>query len=571
MLKFLLGLIITLIGIPLLLLFLLIDFSPDIPYDVYEVSSVEAIMEEELNDAIAGIQGGELALSLKQDNLNNIIYNAIIENEEFASYAPGEDCEDIECEFIQYEVLSDMGTDAYVGITGVWVEFFDDIISLNVSVKGKFYVGFTTSMELQFEVLDNDDTYTVSYEKVKVGNLPLPKGIVRPIVNLVVEQMDIDTSELNSEDYMEVDLSTLTVTFPKDEIAAQVAAEDPSAQAYLNLVLENQLVRMAVFEEEPRFEVYVDVNKMVADSQVPDYLVGFEGDFDIATEINEEMNRVMLSALGGSPSINITEETINKVIASAIGAMNITDLMSQSEDTELDVDITFDGVWVEFMDDMMEMNIQMTVGGESLLFELNTLVTDESGDLVFTINAAYLGRDPGEAESNYITFDSEEIKVLLANLEADNELMNFDLANGRLVIPRAGLTSQIEGESMGVSLGDIKVIDGMISIAIILPDQELLDAVVEEVQEVFESFEDGMDFIDDTVPEEVAFEEKVQEIAASMDVTTGQVPTEEQVEELAEAFYELSEETQEEFIEEIMESVDEETLNALLDSFMQTQ
>jgi len=99
MIRFLLGLVITIVLIPIFLLLALLDFSPDAPVDVYSKSSVEAIMETEINNAIEGIADGTLSISLGQDNLNNLIYNQIIEgyNE---NYYPGETCTDSECKYV---------------------------------------------------------------------------------------------------------------------------------------------------------------------------------------------------------------------------------------------------------------------------------------------------------------------------------------------------------------------------------------------------------------------------------------------------------------------------------------
>ncbi|XMB67951.1 hypothetical protein RI065_05400 [Mycoplasmatota bacterium zrk1] len=567
MLKFLLGLIITIIGIPLLTLFLLLDFTPDIPVDVYERTTPEAIMVEEVNDAIEGIEEGIVSISLKQDNLNNLIYNAIIQEEDLnPEYSPGDECTTNECKFILYNDDQFInGKQLFVGVTGIWTEFYDDVISLNITVSGDYYINFNTSLELQFELLDNGDTYSIAYEKIKAGNIPLPKAILKPVVNLIINQLNVDTNDLNNE-MMTVDLSNLKATFVKDELIEEFAANDPTMKSYLQLIVDNELIELGVFEDEPRFEMYLDVEKLSVQSQLPEYLMDFSGTFDLSEEMNQELNKVMLSALAGSPSLNITEETINKVIASSISELGFDSFISEQDD--LNINIEVDGVWIEFMDDEMELNLQVDINGVKVLFELNSDVVTENDDLVFTINSAYIGRDASESSIEYIEFDAEEIKMMLSNLNIENELVNFNFQEGKIVITKDSLMSQIEQNSVGVGISDINVEDGMISVGIDLPQQELLNEVVDEVEGVLDELEGGMEFIDETVPEEVAFEEKVSEIAGSFDLAEGETITVADVEELTDLYYELPEETQTDFIEYIIDSIDQNLITNFLDSFM---
>ncbi|QVK21156.1 hypothetical protein KHQ82_02165 [Mycoplasmatota bacterium] len=567
MLKFLLGLIITIIGIPLLTLFLLLDFTPDIPVDVYERTTPEAIMVEEVNDAIAGIEKGIVSISLKQDNLNNLIYNAIIQEEDLnPEYSPGDECTTNECKFILYNDDQFInGKQLFVGVTGIWTEFYDDVISLNITVSGDYYINFNTSLELQFELLDNGDTYSIAYEKIKAGNIPLPKAILKPVVNLIINQLNVDTNDLNNE-MMTVDLSNLKATFVKDELIEEFASDDPTMKSYLQLIVDNELIELGVFEDEPRFEMYLDVEKLSVKSQLPEYLMDFSGTFDLSEEMNQELNKVMLSALAGSPSLNITEETINKVIASSISELGFDSFISEQDDLNINIDV--DGVWIEFMDDEMELNLQVDINGVKVLFELNSDVVTENDDLVFTINSAYIGRDASESSIEYIEFDAEEIKMMLSNLNIDNELVNFNFQEGKIVITKDALMSQIEQNSVGVGISDINVEDGMISVGIDLPQQELLNEVVGEVEGVLDELEGGMEFIDETVPEEVAFEEKVSEIAGSFDLAEGETITVADVEELTDLYYELPEETQTDFIEYIIDSIDQNLITNFLDSFM---
>ncbi len=192
MIRFLLGLILSVIGIPIILTVLLLDFSPNIPVEYYETVPMESIVEEEINNAIAGIDQGKLAISISEENLNKLIYNAILESaqeegsELNGNYDPAGTCEG--CEYIFYEEIDVNGQPGSFGVTGLWVEFYEDVISLNVSVKGDMYASFQTRIRFEFEVADNDDSYTVTYSRFKVGSIPLPKSVIKPIVNLVIEQ-----------------------------------------------------------------------------------------------------------------------------------------------------------------------------------------------------------------------------------------------------------------------------------------------------------------------------------------------------------------------------------------------
>ncbi|XMB86302.1 hypothetical protein RJG79_00455 [Mycoplasmatota bacterium WC44] len=570
MLRFLLGLIISIVGIPLLLLFLLIDFTPDIPVDVYEVTDVDLILEEELNIALEGIETGQVKFSLQQDNLNKLIYNAIIEQQDLnPNYAPGDDCDNNECKYIQFEEIEFEGQEEklFIGVTGVWVEFSEDIISMNIAVSGHYYVDINTSLKIDIEVLDNDDTYTIGYHKVSVGNIGLPKGLVKPVVNKILDAIDVDPTEWNTE-YMTIEMNKLRVNIDKEELVKYVA-DDEQIQAGLDLVMENQLVKLDVFEDNPRIEVYVAVDKLTADSQLPEYLVDFDvSTFDIQTELEKELNMIMVGALSGEPKINITEQLLNKMLAETIDSM-LDDQMISAGD--IDLNISVDGAWVEFLENELELNFQLNINGVKILMELNNSINNENGDIMFTVNGAYIGRDPGEGEDEYVVITKESILAMLGNLTIENELVDFDMTTGTIKITKESISNLIDTGATGIGVGDITLVDGMISVGIDLPQQELLDAVVEEVEEVIDSFENGIEFIDPSVPEEVAFEEKVTEIASNIDLSSGEVNiTTEDVKELTELYYEMPEESQQEFIDYVQDSIDPETINNFLESFMNT-
>ncbi len=567
MLKFLLGLIITVVGIPILTVLLLLDFSPDIPVEYYEVKGTEAIIEEEINNAIAGIEDGNLALSLSEENINKLIYNAIIQEEGVnplykPSGAGGTDfeCIDDDCNFIQYETMDVNGTSAVFGVTGMWVEFYEDVVSLNISVKGNYLVDFQTRLRLEFEIDDTEDEYTVTYSKIRIGNIPLPKGIIKPVVNMIVNNTNLDVSQLNNE-FLTVEIEELSAVVEKSALVEQLA-DDPGAQAGLNLIFNNQLVTIDVFEDPARFEVYVDVDKLSVDSEP---MASSTEDFNIEEEITRQMNNIILSVFAGDPQIVIDADTINHLVSTSMGDMAVSQILPVGE---AELDISIEGIWLELLEDEMELNFQMRVNQNHILLEVNTLATYRGTDLVFVLNEAYIGRDAGEAAGDYVTLSSNDISALAGGMVIENDLFSLDLAVGEVVISQTSISEMLSASSNGVTVEMIAVDEGELVIDISLPQQEIIAEVVAEVTEALDELEAGMEFIDDSNPEEAAFEDKVQEIAASIDVGAGEVDLNpEDLEELTELYNELDAETQADFINYIEGSVDPEVLTEFIDSF----
>lgn len=569
MLKFLLGLILTVVGIPIITLLLLMDFSPDIPVEYYEASTPQAIMEEEINRAISGIEDGKLAISLSEENINKLIYNVITaEGEESMNplYKPtgvgGETyvCESNDCAFIQHEVIDVNGQQGVFGVTGMWVEFYEDVISLNISVKGNYMVDFQTRLRLEFEVADNDDSYTVTYSKIRVGNIPLPKSVIKPIVNLIIEQANVDASGLNNE-FLTVDLENLNATVEKSALVEELA-DDPGVQAGLNLIFDNKLVTIDVFEEPARLEVYVDVDKLSVDSMP---MTSENEAFDLEGEITRQMNNILLSVFTGDPHILIDEETINHLIATTMGNLSAGQLIPMGE---FDLDIGIEGVWFELDQGEMELNFQMRINETQILLELHTMATNRNGDLVFVIDNAYIGRDAGEAETEYVTITAADLQALAGDFMFSNELFSLNLAQAEMVISSSSISNMIGASSQGITIDGMSIEDDALVIDISLPQQELIAEVVAEVTEVLDTLEGDIVFLDDSVPEEAAFEDKVQEIAASIDVESGQVDVApEDLEELTELYNDLPPEAQEDFIDYIEENIDPSVIEDFLNSF----
>jgi len=569
MLKFLLGLVITIVGIPLVSILLLLDFSPDIPVEAFEIAAIEDVFQEEINAAIAGIENGELALSISEENLNKIIYNAI--KDIYPLYRPtgaeqsnplytDKECVDDDCNFIQFSEVMIGNEVAIFGITGIWVEFYDDVISLNISVKGNYKIDFTTRLRLEFEIEDSLDEYKISYHRIKVGNIPLPKFVVKPIVNLVLNNTDLNADSMSSE-FFNVDLENLSASVSKTSLVEQMATE-PNAQAGLNMIFDNQLIQIDVFEDPARLEVYVDINKLSVDS-APTELSTEE--FNMEDEITRQMNNIILSVFTGDPQIVVTEELLNRLVSTTMGDMDVSQIIPMGD---IDLDIAIEGIWIELSEGEFEFNFQMEINNTHLLLEINMLAEDRLGNLVFVINEAYLGRDEGESSAEYITITAEDIALLAGNLSISNELFALDLAVGEIVISRESISELISASSVGITIDSIEVIDSALVIGISLPQQELIQEIVSEVTEILDTLEDGLDFIDDTNPVEVAFEDKVSDIAAGIDLTTGNVAIgEEDLVELTELYNELDEDAQAEFIAIIEESLDPELFTDFINSF----
>lgn len=455
MLKFLLGLLITIVGVPLLTLFLLLDFSPDIPYEDFEQMEIPLIVEEEINSAISNLSESELKFSLSESNINKIIYNSILESVN-PDYNPGENCTEIACEFIQYEELEDpegLG----LGVTGIWVKLYDDIISVNIAVKAHYQVDFQTRLRLEFQVVDNAEKFEISYHKIQVGTIPLPKFIVNPVVNLILEQTNFNPDDVSNE-YFTVDTDTLTVLLDKTKLVDEFATT-PEAEFGMNLFFEEELLKFEVVDEgDPRLELFLDIEKLETKN--------YEGvTYSTEASAEEVMAEVMLEVLGAftqeTSEIVLSEDDFNVLLSEFVPAVSLQDYI----DTEdFDVNVELDNIFVDFTE-AGEMLLHIPIVFNDRVSDvILTAVEDKevTDSFYFEVVDLSIGYDEGETEDEYIRVSYEEVSELLAKYGFASEAFEFNGVEGYIEINYEAFEAMFEGL---IDINDISINNNSIEIS----------------------------------------------------------------------------------------------------------
>jgi hypothetical protein len=586
------------------------------PIHLYnEDADFEAMIYEELTVSLDELADGvedDFVFNLHEDIINTAIYEQIIK--ENPDYMPTDDCATPEACYIVYEQIPVEEFDIMLRVVGAWVEFNEDLFSLNTYLEVELNDGFTykTVITVEFKFLDNPDHYLLQFNRVSVGNLPIPGSAISSVLNALENNIeDLDLEELTADiEYGEADLSDFTFKLYKDEIINMIGddcdpevdteceeptTEDKMLKQVLSEVFEQRIVVFEFVEEEFVASAQLSLFVSEDETEIPSYLYDLHDVDPISGEVGA-YNETLLdqenylkdmfteyifnyALVGGG--FNITEEMVNKLIYSSQGGfadMGETQELELPDGTIRELELGVKGIWFEFTPEGLQAKALVKLDSiSSVVIIKASKVESLSSDteLVFDFTEVSFGEDASETETDYISItDLDVFKEMLADL-GDVEFGEFD-ENGILTISAERLSALMtEGEGSEqdtVVVTGISLIQDAIVIDIEPADAELaaaLEDLSEELQNIIEDpqlltdLEEILDTDGGGAEQEVF--EAVQDLQETL--ANDELPEPEQVEELFENFQEMDEETQEEFLETFADLIDPTILEDYEDLF----
>ncbi len=514
------------LGTPALLVSIMYDGSGDVHMPTYlytEDADAEQMVYAELSSAIEDVVDEvteDMVYELHQDIINTAIFELFSSESMNPDYMPTEDCVEDSCNYVFSEVIPVEGYDIGLRVVGAWVDFEDDKFITNLFIEVSLDDGFTykTIVQAHFLFVDYPDRYELEFDKIQIGNLPIPKTLITSMMNTIDGQVDdFDLNEMTSEIPLgELDLTDLSYTLMKDDILDQLAEGGDTgnalAQEVLSIIFDNELINFS-FEEE-QFVLTAGVSKFRSnETDIPAYLYdlhfkemvdGVEviGEFDPDSFDPESYivdmftEYIFNSALVGG-GFEIYEKTFNKLIY--YGASGFADTRTsyeyENEDGEIEIiNIGLKAIWFELAPDEIYIYALFRIAGMDSVLKIRAEEISTSNlELVFEFTEITFGEDEGEDDGAYLSIvDLEVFNQMFLNLESI-EFGEFVEENDTVVlkITAEGLSSLMQdGSQEGtVNVTGIDLIQDGIVLDIEAADAELaavLESFTTELNNVFE-------------------------------------------------------------------------------------
>jgi len=489
--------IVFILGTPALFATIMYDGSGDndMPTHLYlEDADAEAMLIEELRASLDDVETNttsDMVYNLHQDIINTAIFQAIRSEDINPNYMPTDDCNDDSCNYVFAEPLPIEGFDISLRVVGVWVDFAEGQLITNIFLEVQLNDGFTykTNFQTFFNVTDLPDKYLIEFDKIKLGNLPIPQALITTIINTIDNQIDqIDFEEQTSSVKIgDLDVANLSYSITKQEIIDQVGASEDSgnesatllAKEVLSIIFDNQLMNFSFEEEEFVFTAAVSVFRSAEGTDIPDYLYDLHyqeevegemviGDFnptslDPDTYIPNIFTEYTTNNPNGGDYV-ITENLINTLIyfkADGFEKSRISKAIPGGQGEDEMIELGLKAIWFEIAPGEIYATALFRVGGiESLLQIKAEEVLNTNQELVFEFTEITFGKDAGESDGDYLSIlDLDAFKQVFAGL-GDVEFGVFN-ADGSLTISVERLSSLISNTSYSIT-GISLVQDGIL-------------------------------------------------------------------------------------------------------------
>jgi hypothetical protein len=518
---FLVVIVVIVGGIPLALIGFMYDGSgsEDIPTDLYTpVTDAKSMFFEELDTSIGDVEDGttvDMEYNVTADMINTFIFDKIRENPDLnPTYLPGEGCEEDACNNILYGSLEEGSN---LSLRGVWVDLHEDEFVINIYLEAPVAsFSYKTTVRLFFTFEDLEDQYMLSFEKITLGNIPVPKTFLSTVMNLVANNVpSFDIEELNDQVTVgDLDLETFTYTLMKDDVLEELVKGEETtssggtlAQEVLSIIYDNNLLEFTIAEDEIIIIAGISKLESTDAEQIPEYLydlhdyqmVGTEkiyGDFnpDLFDMNQYLINRfteyVFTSALSDS-GFMIYEETFNKLIYASEGGFSDTrvsyDYTATVYSSEYkSVELGLKALWFEISNTEIVGKALFEIAGIESMLELTaTQVSQSPTELVFEFDMMTIGKDPLEVDGEYINITDMDPFIDLFRSMDSIEFATFN-EQGQMIISAEGLSSFLQqGSTEAIEVTGITLIDHAIELEVSSPTyQTLLDSFADEVNNV---------------------------------------------------------------------------------------
>lgn len=603
---FIVVLVVIVGGIPLALVGFMYDGSgaEDIPTDLYSsTTDAKSMFFKELDASISDAEDGiteDMEYNVSSDMINVYIFEKIRENPDLnPTYLPGENCEEDSCDNILYGSLEEGSN---FSLRGIWVDLHKDEFVINIYMEAPVSsFSYKTTVRLYFSLKDLEDQYVLSFEKITLGNIPVPKTFLTTVMNLISNNVpSFDVEGLNNQvNVGDLDIETFTYTLMKDDVLEEIVRGEESsssggvlAQEVLSIIYDNNLLEFNIVEGEVLITAGISKLESSDAEQMPEYLydlhdvemVGTEevyGDFnpDLFDGDQYVINRfteyLFTSALSNS-GFMIYEETFNKLIYYAEDGFSDTRVSYEysvdDSTTEMkSVELGLKALWFDISNEEIIGKALFEIAGIESMLELTaTQVSQSTTELVFEFDSITIGKDPLEDDGEYINITDMDPFIDLFRSMDSIEFASFnDL--GQMIISADGLSSFLQqGSTDAIEVVGIALVDNAIELEISSPTyQTLLDSFTDELSNVVSdpTLLDNIDAIldNETNLDEQALLDQINSVQQNL-LSEGTVSTED-INELFTLLDAVDTETQTAFINVFETMVDPDIFNQFDDTF----
>jgi hypothetical protein len=410
MIKALLAIVLSILSLPVIGILMLFDFSPSIPIDAYEYMPTDTLLATQIEDTVSSLQAGQLMVELDEQFINQFLYSYFVESIN-PDYDPGSSCESEACEFLVSNSDQPIGT---VGVTGIWVRLFNNVISVNVGLR-TVGIPFQTRVRFDFEVIDNPDVFEINYSRLQVGNVPLPAFVVRPIINAILGESDVSQTTFGGNG-IELDVQALSLTVDKGVLIEESLTDQAALVA--SLIVKEELVRFEVDGQTSRLKLFVDVDKLFGDVPLKQY----SGDASVifAALFVEILSGVEFDLIEGitltTSEFFLSEEDLNIILSPQFQDFNSEELFGSSAVSSL---LTIQPPWVELEGATLSLIIPVVLMDKTIPIEIVMTSLDGYNDLVLQVESISIGKDDSKTLDEYVLIQGDQIQPFLAQLSLD--------------------------------------------------------------------------------------------------------------------------------------------------------
>jgi hypothetical protein len=585
------------IGIPAIILGIMHDGGTKdaLPTELYtDDVNAEHMLYEELSIALDASKNDiekDFNLEISEDLLNTLIFNSIRGDAENPGinpdYLPTDTCSDSSCLYIMEEDVG-FGT---ARLLGIWIDLEDDNITANVALEVETSVlTYNTALKVDLAFVDDGENgeYRLELDRIRLGNLPIPKGILSAIIN-TFDGIDVS----NALPFGTFDTSDFVYTLEKSDMVAYIEEGNETdgtiqlAAQVLGVVFEEE---MLVFDiETDAITIFFELSTLRngPDKEIPTYLHEMQSAetidetvFDYNTHLENRFEQFIFNmALTNQSYFTITEQTFNKIVYYEMDGFRDAQKTFEYEDgsgTPQTITIGLEAILFEFRtgDNGVYINVKglFNIDGIKSQLLIRADDTDQSTDQVYVLEftEVTLGEEPSK---EYL-----EIVELEAFKEAMKAMGEFPFGsvndNGDLEIDTSLLTELLEeGSAAGtVSIDQVEIVTEGLRVHVTATDaqlQQLLDDFGDAMNDAFTdpNLLTNLDSILDTStegPEQDLYNE-VESIQETID--QGGTVTEEDVDAMFEYYDQLDETSQGAFMDTFGDTMDQTLLDAFSDEY----
>ena len=450
MLKAVLALLLSILAIPVIGILMLFDYAPNIPVDTYTYIPTQTLFADEVQANVMNIQAGELAIQLEESFINQFLYSTFVEQVN-PDYNPGPDCNTEACEYLL--VNDTAGTDLPVALTGIWVRLFDDVISVNIGIRS-LAVPFQTRVRLDFAVTDNPEVFEIEYDRLQLGNIPLPAFVIRPIINALVNETNL-TSTVSEGGFL-LDLERLVLQVDKKAVIESSLEAD--AALFANLIVEEELIRFEVDGSLSRLVLFVDVDKLYSNRTVPEYAGNAEA--VVTSLLADVFGSVEFDFFEGfslsTSDYFLTEAEFNEILTAQFSELGIENLI------ESEIAGALFGVkplWIEFEGSNASLTLPLYFMDQLIPVEFQLRSLASNRDLLLEVESITIGRDAQKSTNQYIVIEGDRVTSLLAQVSL-GEVFTIEPGSRTLRIPASLFNDAIQSVISELAVNRIAIEDG---------------------------------------------------------------------------------------------------------------